>query len=124
MAQPAHLGRQEICASVAAAGIRGQGEPHLEFEKEFAQFLQKAPDVQRFAKLPEQFGFAIEYTDSAGNLRYYEPDFVVLTGDGIHYIVETKGLEDTNVANKDRAAQLWCENTTRLAGPPWAYLKV
>jgi hypothetical protein len=37
-------------------------------------------------------------------LRYYEPDFVALTGDGIHYIVETKGLEDTNVANKDRAA--------------------
>jgi type III restriction enzyme len=95
-----------------------------EYEKEFARFLQKADDVQRFAKLPEQFGFAIEYTDSVGNLRYYEPDFVVLTGDGIHYIVETKGLEDTNVANKDRAAQLWCENTTRLAGKPWAYLKV
>jgi type III restriction enzyme len=95
-----------------------------EFEKEFAQFLQKAPDVQRFAKLPEQFGFAIEYTDSVGNLRYYEPDFVVLTGDGIHYIIETKGLEDTNVANKDRAAHLWCENTTRLAGKPWAYMKV
>ena len=95
-----------------------------EYEKEFARFLQKAEDVQRFAKLPEQFGFAIEYTDSVGNLRYYEPDFVVLTSDGIHYIVETKGLEDTNVANKDRAAQLWCENTTRLAGKPWAYVKV
>jgi type III restriction enzyme len=62
---------------------------HNEFEKEFAQFLQKAPDVQRFSKLPEQFGFAIEYTDIAGNLRYYEPDFVALTSDGIHYIVET-----------------------------------
>ncbi len=95
-----------------------------EFEKEFAKFLEKAPDVQRFAKLPEQFNFAIEYTDNAGNLRYYEPDFVVVTGDGVHYLVETKGLEDTNVANKDRAAQLWCENTTRLAGKPWAYLKV
>jgi type III restriction enzyme len=97
---------------------------HNEFEKEFAAFLQKAPDVQSFAKLPEQFGFAIEYTDSAGNLRYYEPDFVVLSTDGTYYIVETKGLEDINVANKDRAAQLWCENTTRLAGKPWAYLKV
>jgi type III restriction enzyme len=95
-----------------------------EYEKEFARFLQKAEDVERFAKLPDQFGFAIEYTDSVGNLRYYEPDFVVLTGDGIHYIVETKGLEDTNVANKDRAAQLWCENTTRLADKQWAYLKV
>src|SRR6516225_5417026 len=87
---------------------------HNEFEREFAQFLQKASDVQRFAKLPEQFGFAIEYTDNAGNLRYYEPDFVVLASDGTHYIVETKGLEDTNVANKDRAARLWCENATRL----------
>ncbi len=97
---------------------------HNEFEKEFAQFLQRAQDVQRFAKLPEQFGFAIEYTDNAVNLRYYEPDFVVLTRDGMHYIVETKGLEDTNVANKDRAAKLWCENATRLTGKPWAYLKV
>jgi type III restriction enzyme len=95
-----------------------------EFEREFAQFLEKAPDVERFAKLPEQFGFAIEYTDNAVNLRYYEPDFVVLAVDGTNYIVETKGLEDTNVANKDRAAQLWCENVTRLAGKPWAYLKV
>jgi type III restriction enzyme len=95
-----------------------------EFEKEFAQFLQKADDVDRFAKLPEQFGFVIEYTDNAGNLRYYEPDFVVITKDGIHYIVETKGLEDVNVVNKDRAAYLWCENTTRLAGKPWAYVKV
>jgi len=94
-----------------------------EFEKEFAQFLQKAKDVQRFAKLPEQFGFAIEYTDNMGNLRFYEPDFVVLSN-GTHYIVETKGLEDTNVVNKDRAAQLWCENTTKLSGKPWAYLKV
>ena len=95
-----------------------------EFEKEFAQFLQKSDDVLRFAKLPEQFGFAIEYTDNSGNLRYYEPDFVVLTDDDTHYIAETKGLEDVNVANKDRAAQLWCENTTKLTGKPWAYVKV
>ncbi len=95
-----------------------------EYEKEFARFLQKADDVQRFAKLPEQFGFAIEYTDNMGNLRFYEPDFVVLTNDGTHYIAETKGLEDVNVANKDRAAQLWCENTTRLTDRPWAYVKV
>jgi len=95
-----------------------------EFEKEFAQFLEKADDVSRFAKLPEQFGFAIEYTDNATNLRYYEPDFVVLTDDGTHYIVETKGMEDINVVNKDRAAQLWCENATQLAKRPWAYVKV
>jgi len=95
-----------------------------EFEKEFARFLQKADDVDCFAKLPEQFGFAIEYTDNAGNLRYYEPDFVVLANDGTHYIVETKGLEDVNVAHKKRAAELWCENTSKLTGKSWAYLLV
>jgi type III restriction enzyme len=95
-----------------------------EFEKEFARFLEKAEDVLRFAKLPEQFGFAIDYQDRAGNFRYYEPDFVALVSDGTHYIVETKGLEDVNVANKDRAAHLWCENTTKLTDKPWAYLKV
>jgi len=95
-----------------------------EFEKEFARFLDRAEDISRFAKLPEQFGFAIEYTDNRSNLRYYEPDFVALAGDGTHYIVETKGLEDVNVVNKDRAAKLWCENTTRLTGKPWDYLKV
>jgi type III restriction enzyme len=95
-----------------------------EYEKEFARFLQKADDVLRFAKLPEQFGFVIEYTDNAGNLRHYEPDFIALTSDGTQYIVETKGLEDTNVVNKDRAAKMWCENATQLTGKSWAYLKV
>jgi hypothetical protein len=46
-----------------------------------------------------------------------------MTGDGTHYIVETKGLEDINVANKDRAALLWCENTIQLTGKSWAYVK-
>lgn len=95
-----------------------------EFEKEFAKFLQRADDVVRFAKLPEAFGFAIEYTDNAGNLRYYEPDFAAVTTDGNHYLVETKGREDTDVANKDRAATLWCENASLLTQTPWAYVKV
>ncbi len=95
-----------------------------EFEKAFAKFLEDAPDVDRFAKLPEQFGFAIEYTDSNNNLRYYEPDFVAVLTDGTHHLVETKGREDVDVANKDRAAILWCENATRLTGTIWQYVKV
>jgi hypothetical protein len=47
----------------------------------------------------------------------------LLTSDGMHYIVET-GLEDTNIANKHRAARLWGENATQLTGKSWAYLKV
>ena len=87
-------------------------------EESFAKFLEKADDVVRFSKLPERFGFVIEYTDSMGNLRHYESDFVVVDAGGVHYVVETKGQEDVNVEHKDRAATLWAENATALTGTP------
>ena len=95
-----------------------------EFERDFAKFLNTAVDVQWFAKLPQRFGFTIEYTDSATNLRYYEPDFVAVDTDGVHYVIETKGREDIDVAHKDRAAAIWCENATLLTETTWAYVKV
>lgn len=95
-----------------------------EFEKEFAGFLEDAPDVARFAKLPERFGFVIEYTDAATNLRYYEPDFVVVTDNGGFFLVETKGQVSEDVPHKNRAAELWCENATILTGVPWSFLIV
>lgn len=95
-----------------------------EFEREFAQFLQDAHDVKSFAKLPRRFGFAIEYTDSATNLRYYEPDFVAVDQDDRHYVIETKGQENIDVAHKDRAATIWCENATLLTDVQWSYMKV
>ena len=95
-----------------------------DFEREFAHFLQDATDVESFAKLPRRFGFAIEFTDSATNLRYYEPDFVALDRDGIRYVIETKGQENIDVSHKDRAATIWCENATLLTGTTWIYFKV
>lgn len=95
-----------------------------EFEKTFAKFLEKASDVDAFSTLPEQFGFAIEYTDTVSNLRYYQPDFVAILINGTHYLIETKGCEDTDVAHKDRAAQIWCENASQLTGIRWEYLKI
>ncbi len=95
-----------------------------QFEREFARFLDNVPDVEAFSKLPEQFGFSIEYTDNAANLRYYYPDFVAQLENGERWLVETKGAETVEVAYKDRAATLWCENATMLTGTPWRYLKV
>jgi type III restriction enzyme len=80
--------------------------------------------VIRFAKLPERFNFTIPYTDAAANLRYYEPDFAAVTGDGVHHLIETKGRQDIDVKHKDRAAELWCENATILTGTEWIYRKV
>lgn len=95
-----------------------------QFEREVASFLHDARDVERFSKLPGLFNFSIEYTDSFGNLRYYEPDFVAVAGDGAHYLLEPKGQEDIHVAHKDRAAILWCENATALTGTVWCFVKL
>ena len=95
-----------------------------EFEREFARFLEDASDVRAFAKLPSRFGFAIEYTDNASNLRYYEPDFIAVDLADVHHLIETKGREDIDVAHKDRTARIWCDNATLLTDTPWRYLEV
>lgn len=97
-----------------------------DFERDFAHFLEDCEDVTAFAKLPptSRLPFSIEYTDNATNLRFYEPDFVAVLSDGAHWLIETKGREDLDVAHKDRAARIWCENATLLLGTLWSYLKV
>jgi len=95
-----------------------------DFEEAFARFLDQAPDVAAFAKLPENFGFSIAYTDTRSSLRHYYPDFVVRQPDGTHWLVETKGREDVDVARKDEAARAWCERATALTGVAWRYQKV
>lgn len=95
-----------------------------QFEAEFARFLDQAADVARFSKLPIQFGFAIPYIDTRGNSRNYYPDFVVVDKDEVSYVVETKGLEDVEVANKDCSAAIWAERATALTGQEWRYVKV
>lgn len=38
--------------------------------------------------------------------------------------VAPPGREDFDVAHKDRAARLWCENASALTHQGWAYVKV
>ncbi|MCI0691853.1 DEAD/DEAH box helicase family protein [candidate division KSB1 bacterium] len=94
------------------------------FEKTFAKFLDNSDDIRAFSKLPEAFGFAIEYTDSAMNLRNYYPDFIAVDNEGTNWLLETKGQQTEEVSHKDHAAKTWCENATALTGTKWRYLKV
>jgi type III restriction enzyme len=80
--------------------------------------------AKSFSKLPEVFGFAIEYTDPNMNLRSYYPDFVAVEEDGTHWLLETKGQETPEVQRKDEAARRWCEDASALTGNKWRYLKV
>ena len=94
------------------------------FEERYALFLDKADDVVSFAKLPEQFGFFIQYTDSVANIRNYYPDFVAVRADESYWLIETKGREDIDVQHKDQAARQWCEKATELTVNRWSYVKV
>jgi len=94
------------------------------FERRFAQFLDRATDVAAFAKLTMNSRFALEYISTTGALRYYYPDFVARLVDDTCLVIETKGLEDLDVALKDRRARRWCRDAAELSGRDWAYEKV
>jgi len=95
-----------------------------DFELSFAKYLDKADDIEAFSKLPEQFGFCIQYTDTRANIRNYYPDFIARMPDGGHWLIETKGREDIEVAMKDAAARHWCDTANELTGQNWSYVKV
>ncbi len=95
-----------------------------EFEYDFAKFLEKAEDVNAFAKIPDQFGFCVQYTDTIANIRNYFPDFIAVAENGTKWIVETKGREDIEVRLKDNAAMNLCKAATELTKEEWKYLKV
>lgn len=80
--------------------------------------------MEAFAKLPEQFSFCIEYTDTLANIHHYYPDFVVRLMDGEHWLIETKGREDIDVRLKDEFARNWCESAIQLTEIKWDYFKV
>ena len=44
--------------------------------------------------------------------------------DGTHWLIETKGQVNVDVAHKNQAATLWCENATMLTGTNWQYIIV
>lgn len=99
-----------------------------EFEKHFAQFLDQAEDITKFAKLAESYTkFSIEYINHKGAIAYYYPDFVAEqeTESGkIMWLIETKGWEQADVALKDARAEKWCQDASTLTMTQWRYLKV
>ncbi|HHV81022.1 TPA: DEAD/DEAH box helicase family protein [bacterium] len=94
-------------------------------EEEFAQFLDKCSDIERFAALASIF--YIDYISSRGTRRLYYPDFVAvqkLDKKRIFWIIETKGLEYEDTDKKDKAIQRWCEDISRQTNTEWKYIKV
>jgi len=98
------------------------------FEKHFAQFLDQAGDIERFAKLAESYTkFSVEYLNHKGAISTYYPDFVAAQnndGKTVMWLIETKGWEQADVPLKDARAVEWCRDASKLTGTTWRYLKV
>lgn len=94
------------------------------FEAEFAEFLDKFPDIEKFAALA--YIFKIDYLSSRGAIRFYFPDFIAIqkNEERIYWIIETKGREFEDSVSKDIAIKNWCENMSKQTKDQWKYLKV
>lgn len=89
------------------------GEPRSGgFELSFAAFLENASDVAAFAKNYLAVGFKLDYVKANGDLSNYIPDFMVRTGDGLTWIVETKGATELDLPQKMARLKQWCEDAT------------
>lgn len=104
-----------------------------DFERRFAQFLEVASDVRRFASLgtTEQgesgTQFRVDYLKPSGAIGFYHPDWVVVqrSPDGdVHWIVETKGRVWEGTTAKDEAIRDWCDRISTATGTRWKYHRV
>lgn len=103
------------------------------FERHFAQFLDKAEDVRRFASLgtTEQgesaTQFRVDYLKPSGAIGFYYPDWVVIQktpkGDA-NWIIETKGREWEGTVAKDEAIETWCTRVTKATGNLWQFRRI
>ena len=91
-----------------------------DFELEFAAACEnRFADVATHAKNTMVEGgvnFKMEYQNLNGRLNEYYPDFFVKTEDGKHYLVETKGQEQTNDMRKLKRMANWCTDVNKSEG--------
>lgn len=100
--------RREFIAPQKSIFNKIVGDNSLELE--FAGFLEDCPDILSFAKNYFAVNFRVDYVAADGHIRNYHPDFLVKISEREIYIVETKGREDINDAEKFRRLRQWCED--------------
>ena len=97
-----------------------------DFERRFAEFLDGAGDVLRFASLgtteqgDSSIRFRVDYLKPNGAIGFYHPDWIVVQqtdGGKVHWIIETKGRVWESTVVKDTAMSIWCERITSLTQP-------
>lgn len=103
------------------------------FERRFAEFLDKAADVRRFASLgtTEQGESAsqlrVDYLKPSGAIGLYYPDWVVVqkTDNGdVNWIIGTKGRVFEGTEAKDQAIGEWCARISERTDQRWRFCRI
>ena len=125
--------RRNLPPLVAKRTVFNYVATYNDFERRFAEFLDKTSDVLRFAALgtTEQgesgTQFRVDYLKPSGAIGFYHPDWVVVqkTGAGeVNWIIETKGRVWEGTTAKDEAMREWCERITEETGIRWRYIRI
>lgn len=125
--------RRNMPPLVAKKTVFNYVATYNDFERRFAEFLDKAIDVLRFAALgtTEQgesgTQFRVDYLKPSGAIGFYHPDWVIVqeTKAGeVNWIIETKGREWEGTTAKDEAMGEWCERISEATGTTWRYDRV
>ena len=95
----------------------------LSLEAEFVEFCADCSDVVAVAKNAGPQKLMIDYLTLSGRPALYVPDFIVRCDDDSYLLVETKGAESSETAQKARAASEWCKAASTKEHP-WRYLYV
>jgi type III restriction enzyme len=98
------------------------------YERRFADFLDRCTEVPRWAALATHFTkFNVTYLNKHGALKRYYPDFIAVqatdAGD-VNWIIETKGRMYEDVEYKDKGTRQWCRVVAQETGQDWRYMRV
>jgi type III restriction enzyme len=125
--------RRDLPPLVAKKTVFNYVATYNNFERRFAEFLNKASDVLRFAALgtTEQgesgTEFRVDYLKPSGAIGFYHPDWVVVqktkTGE-VNWIIETKGRVWEGTPAKDDAIREWCERVSNATHSTWRYIRI
>jgi len=125
--------RRNLPPLVADKTVFNYVATYNDFERRFAQFLDQAPDVLRFASLgtTEQgesgTQFRVDYLKPSGAIGFYHPDWVAVQrvgGAEVNWIIETKGRVWEGTTAKDDAIRDWCARISDSTGHVWRFVRV
>jgi type III restriction enzyme len=127
------LGRAKTTTNPAGKFVRGVGYNYSKSlytqdwfdsgtERDVANLLDAADEVEFWLRL-QRGDLPILWAAK----REYNPDFVVVEGEGAHFVVEVKmqkEMKSGDVQDKRKAARRWANHVNKSAKvkPTWAYL--